>query len=368
MINRATPVPPWLFSIRSGAHIAARYRKRFGCCSRDRRTVQPFSLPLWLACLLACGFLTACDGFDAESAAGPDTHRKAAGFVQAGVVRAPELDEISGLLALDDDHWLVHNDDGQARLYIVRTDGSLLRSLQLQGAKQRDWEDITQLPDAGFPGQRLLVVGDFGDNHSSRKSVQLYFSPLPAATGTDATEDVLNIRHAVRLSYPDGPRDCESMAYDPASGQLLLLSKRDVPPRLYAVDAVAAQQQAELTLEFLGEVPSLRPPQPMDLVKNYQRGAWVSQPTGMDISPDGLMLALLTYRSVYLYRRAESESWSDALQGRPIEVIGPPGTYDEAVAFSTDGLSVMVTTENLPAPLWRLELAAIQSADSSASP
>ena len=87
-----------------------------------------------------------------------------------------------------------------------------------------------------------------------------------------------------------------------------------------------------------------------------KRGRWVSQPTGLDISPDGRIAAVLTYRSLYLYTREEGETWAEAFRGEPQEFIGQPGTHDEAVAFSPDGRSVYVTTERRPAPIYRLDL------------
>ncbi len=68
----------------------------------------------------------------------------------------------------------------------------------------------------------------------------------------------------LRLAYPDGPRDCESMAYDPAGKQILLLSKRDKPARLYAVDLETALTEGDAELKFLGTISKLRPPSSSD--------------------------------------------------------------------------------------------------------
>ena len=108
--------------------------------------------------------------------------------------------------------------------------------------------------------------------------------------------------------------------------------------------------------EYLGEVPVFRPPTRRDIIRSPGRGFWVSQPTGMDISPNGRMAAVITYRSLYLFQRQGQESWLEAFQRQPDEYIGPPGNHDEAVAFSLDGRSVFVTTERRPAPLYRLDL------------
>jgi len=138
----------------------------------------------------------------------------------------------------------------------------------------------------------------------------------------------------------------------------LLMSKRDQPPRLYGIPLDLALWSHEADLEFLGEVPGFRPPTKADILRHPRRGLWVSQPTGMDISPDGRLAAVLTYRSLYLFRREGAENWTDAFQRQPVEIIGPPGAHDEAVTFSPDGRSVYVTTEKRPAPLYRLDLPA----------
>ena len=76
----------------------------------------------------------------------------------------------------------------------------------------------------------------------------------------------------------------------------------------------------------------------------------------MDISPDGRLAAVITYRSLYLFPREDGESWPEALQRQPVEIIGPPGFHDEAVGFSSDGRSVIVASEGRPSPLFRLDI------------
>ena len=162
--------------------------------------------------------------------------------------------------------------------------------------------------------------------------------------------------HKLKLSYADGPRDVESMAYDPHSGMILLMSKRDRPPRLYGVPLEDALNNESAEAEFLAEVPGFRPPTRRDLLTSPNRGQWVSQPTAMDISADGRLAAVLTYRSLYLFQREEGERWAEAFQREPEEFIGPPGLHDEAVAFSEDQTAIYVTTERRPAPLYKLDL------------
>lgn len=270
-------------------------------------------------------------------------------FEETGTLEDRRINEASGLQAGDSGRFYVHNDE-RRDVFIIDEAGNHLGAFKLDGAKSKDWEDIARVPHGDG---HLLVIADVGDNAQQRKDVELYFFEEP---GPDFKGGNVNVQHKLFLRYPDGPRDVESLAYDPESRSLLLLSKRDTPPRLYGVPLERALSETKLVAEYLAEVPGFRPPGRLDLLTNPKRGFWVSQPTGMDISADGRMAAVITYRSLYLFRRAEGRSWAEAFQGEPEEFVGPPGTHDEAVSFSLDGNSVYVTTERRPAPIHRLDL------------
>jgi hypothetical protein len=274
-------------------------------------------------------------------------------FHVAGKLEAAKLDEASGMQAITGGHYLVHNDEGKT-LFLIDGEGRDLGRIKVEGAKNRDWEDITRVPGPEGP---LIVVGDIGDNHKARKHVRLYFVPEPVPSPGDGRYPANTaVRHRLDVRFPDGPRDSESMAYDAHSDMILLLSKRDRPPRLYGVPLQRALTEQSLEAVFLTEVPGFRPPTRRDLLTSPHRGQWVSMPTAMDISADARLAAVLTYRSLYLCQRMEDESWAEAFKRDPEEFVGPPGLHDEAVAFSHDQGSVMVTTERRPAPIYRLDL------------
>ena len=64
---------------------------------------------------------------------------------------------------------------------------------------------------------------------------------------------------------------------------------------------------------------------------------------------------VITYRSLYRYRRQENEDWLSAMQRKPEELVGPPAAQNEAIAYTTDGKAIYVTTEKRPAPVFRIE-------------
>lgn len=273
---------------------------------------------------------------------------------RTGWLSADELMEASGMQASHghEGDFFVHNDEGEPVLYAIDETGADHGSVLIVPAKNKDWEDITSVPVADG---RWLVVGDIGDNKAKRKSIKLYFVEEPETGEHDRYSGRLDLKHSVKLRYPDGPRDCESMAYDPVDNQILLLSKRDTPARLYAVDLETALTEGKAELKFLGVIAKLRPPTSRDRFQWGGRTDYISQPTGFDISPDGSQAVVITYRSLYRFRRKPGEDWLTVLQRKPDEYVGPPSIQNEAISYSADGKSIYVTTEKRPAAIFRFE-------------
>lgn len=276
-------------------------------------------------------------------------------FSRPGALQSREVDEASGLQASHDHPGLfwVHNDDGPPRVWAIDQSGADLGHFDVQGAVNRDWEDLTLVPR---DGPDLLVIGDIGDNRNRRAAVQLIFVPEPAPVGGRILAQEIPPKHVLTLHYPDGPRDCESLAFDPLASRLLLLTKRDVPARLYAVGLDQALTSREATLEFLGTAPGFSPPRASDQARFRKRTPWISQPTGMDISADGQQAAVISYRSLYLFPLRGAADWQAGFHAQPLEVYGPPELTEEAISYSADGQSIFVTGERVGAPVFRYDL------------
>jgi hypothetical protein len=274
-------------------------------------------------------------------------------FEKIAILDNRDLKEVSGIQSGTGDVFYVHNDSGGPLLHVIDHAGRHQGEIRILETKNRDWEDITSFP--GENGQ-IVVLGDIGDNGTKHKTIRLYFVAEPVRGEDGLYPAEMDRLHKLKAKYPDGPRDAEAMSYDPSSGMILFLTKRDKIPRIYGLPVETAFSQDKAQLEFLGEIPTFRPPTAEDLLTSGKRAFWLSQPTGFDISPDGKRAAVITYRSLYLYSREDGETWVEAFQKEPLEIIGPPGLHDEAVTFSRDGRSVFVSTERLPTPLYKLQL------------
>jgi len=301
---------------------------------------------------LAIFTFTACDMQNGEQAS--ETETSPVTMVRTGWLASDNLMEASGIQASHtrEGDFFVHNDEGEPVLYAIDESGADHGSMLIVPAKNKDWEDITSVPVADG---RWLAVGDIGDNQAKRKSIKLYFIEEPKTGEHDRYSGRLDLKHSVSLRYPDGPRDCESLAYDPVGDQILLLSKRDKPPRLYAVDLETALTKGKTKLKFLGAIAKLRPPTSRDRFRWGGKTDFISQPTGFDISADGTQAVVITYRSLYRFRREPDEDWLSVFQRKPDEVIGPPSIQNEAISYSADGKAIYVTTEKRPAPVFRFE-------------
>jgi len=277
-------------------------------------------------------------------------------IMQTGTIRNTALNEASGMQAsrLTAGVFFLHNDDGRPQVYAMDMTGASLGSFRINNAKNRDWEDITIVPSAFGP---LLLLADIGDNESKYRNVVFNFvkEPVPGSNGKYAGSYPL--LHTIHLTYPDGARDAESIAFDPSSDTIYIISKRDKPARLYSISLQRALETEQGELQFRGELARLRPPDSKDFSRFGRReGQWIAQPTGLDISTDGKQAAVISYRSIYIFKREENENWPSAFARKPVEFVGPPSRQEEAIAYAADSSSIMITTEGVPAPVFRFRL------------
>ena len=239
----------------------------------------------------------------------------------AGYLDYKSLLEASGLArsgVRDDLIWAI-NDEGPAKLYALDSTGGKLGTVELKKASNRDWEDLASFV---LDGQAYLLVADIGDNEGQRKDVSLYIAKEPAPD-----DDDVSIAWEIEYSYPEGPRDAEAIAVDVANEQILVLSKRDIPARLYSLPLQPGSDE-RLMAEFLGTVPSLPQPSRRDINSALALKDWYWQPTGMDFSAAATAALILTNRGVYYYARAADESWAEALLRSPLGL--PLGNYKNA--------------------------------------
>jgi hypothetical protein len=238
----------------------------------------------------------------------------------AGRVTAPDATELSGLVASPTQPGVLwaHNDSGdRARLFALRTDGSLVASLDVPGAEAVDWEDI-----AVGPGDELLV-GDIGDNASARASIDVYRVPEPRLASGPATTAPAT---RVRFTYPDGAHDAETLLADRRTGEVVVVTKR-VDGR----SGVYAGRLASGTLRRTGTL----------------RLGLAGLATAGDVSADGKVIAIRTYTALYVWARSPGATIAATLARTPCvgsAQLAREG-QGESLALSRDGRSFFTVPE-----------------------
>jgi len=281
--------------------------------------------------------------------------------VFTGKIASRRLVEASGLALSrlrNDLLWSINDGGHTPRLFAFGTDGVDLGSVGVADPQEKpesDWESLATFEHAGHA---YLVVADVGDNFSWRRSSELLVIEEPPLTGDGFAEGATaRVAWRVRFRFEDGPRDCEALAIDPATRHALLISKRTEPPVLYELPLLPEAGEAG-TLRVarrLGTLPGIPPPTRDDIAESRYLGRYRSMPTGLDLSADGRLAAVVTYKDAYLFRRSEGEEWATAFARTPEKIPLPPMRQAEAISFAPDQRSLYVTSEKRPAPLYRLD-------------
>ena len=270
-------------------------------------------------------------------------------------LKNPAVTESSGLAAsrLNQSIYWTHNDSGDGPLvYAFDTTGESRGVFRVAGAQARDWEDMAIGPGPQRASS-YLYLGDIGDNNGVRSEIVVYRVAEPKLTAADKTSSKSNPRttaaaDAIRLRYPDGKHDSETLLVHPVTGNLYLITKvmlRNATVYEAAAPLVAGQV---ITMKRIGEIkiPSLLG----------------GQLTGGSISPDGRRVALCDYLQGYeVVLPAASKNFNDIWKQTVTGFnLGQRG-QGESITYRADGKALLATSEGTPAPLIQVELRLFKS-------
>lgn len=264
----------------------------------------------------------------------------------AGVFADPELGEVSGLAASRAHpglYWAQNDGGNGEKLIAIKRDGSRVSSITVAGVRNTDWEDLASFD---LDGKHYLLIADTGDNGGIRKTLVLHVVEEPEKLRDG---DTLPVAWSINFRWPDGARDCEATAVDAANGEVLLISKKRVPPELFRLPLRPGEGLQ--TAELVTTLPNIEQPDEKQLKKNPVYGRYRSQVSGADLSPNGRVLAVLNYHSVHFYVRAPGMDWPRAMRAPPGKLSFPWLPQAEGIAFSADGSSLLIGSEQRPAPL-----------------
>lgn len=245
-----------------------------------------------------------------------------------GRIEDNSLGELSGLAASRRNPGVlyVHNDSGAApRIYAINEKAERLGVCHIEGAKARDWEDIAVGPGPE-PNRPCMYIGDIGDNAARRPEVVVYRVPEPKIDPTISFGQLTTApAEALCLTYPDRPRDAETLLVDPLTRDIYLIAKREFFARVYR----AAFPQSTTRPTRMTQVTML---------------PW-SLPTGGAVSPDGRRVIVRSLHNASLWDRPAGELLCRAFSGKqtPLPLADEP--QGEAICFDSRGAGYFTISE-----------------------
>jgi hypothetical protein len=242
--------------------------------------------------------------------------------IPQGKLANPLLEEVSGLVASQryPNRLYVHTDSGgEAAVFVLDTLGNELGRLDLSGLKNRDWEDIAIGP--GPNGGSYIYIAEIGDNEAKHEEIYLYRFAEP-----EQLQPISRIViDQVKLQFPGGPKDAETLLADPISGALFLVSKREPKNALYQVPAAAFEKGSAM----------------VEKVHEFDFNSSVAG----DISKDGSQILVKTYLAVFYWKRTDKQSLVEAVKAAPIRLPYVPEPQGEAIGFNFQGDAYFTLSE-----------------------
>jgi hypothetical protein len=295
-----------------------------------------------LALILAFTSATAADLSQAVA-------EKPANAEQLALLADKRINESSGLAAslrTPDLLWTLNDSGGPTTLYSLNTQGQIVSEIHVTNAKNIDWEDLASGPNAD--GQPTLFVADIGDNAKARSSIQIYEIPEPEIA-PNAKPKKLPPTRTWNLRYPDSPANAETLLAHPKTGRLHILTKTLLgTATLYSVPATHQPD----TVQILEKITTLHFPL---LNKPGKRPIDNLMTTGGSLSGDANRLVIATYNSLYEWTLPDGQLTAQALDATPIRIDPPLTRQMEAVCYQPNTYHLLLTSENLPTPLYRLQ-------------
>ena len=262
-----------------------------------------------------------------------------------GDVANDDLLEASGLVAsrAHPGVFWSHNDSGDGGVFAIGADGADLGFFPLAGHEIIDLEDIAiAAAGDGFD----LFLADIGDNLEQRDSIRIYRFAEPDPT-TPAPLDGVEVLEFV---YPDRPHNAETLLIDEAADQLVIVTKEQVaqsdPPE--GTGPTAPSVVFEGTFEGHGDGPvqlveaaTIDTPELETRTEGFHPLSILGfggVATGGDVAPDGSLVAIRTYETVWLWPRQVGQTVAEAFTSEPCEVTTALEVQGEALAFVGDRL------------------------------
>lgn len=197
------------------------------------------------------------------------------------------LSENSGMLVSNENAIWLHNDSGDsAKLYLIDTFGTILKTVLISNVTNVDWEDITH------DNQGRVYIGEFGNNNNSRQDLKVYRIPHP-----DSISGNTIVAETIEYYYP------EQTAFPPANSE----KKYDTEAVIHFQDSLyfftKDRTSPHQGYTWLYQIPADTGTHAAVLLDSFQTNqiSYIFEVTGAALSPNQEQLALLGANRIWWF-------------------------------------------------------------------
>jgi len=231
------------------------------------------------------------------------------------------LTECSGLDFNGNSSFWTHNDSwGDDQLYRISSTGNLQQTITINGANNRNWEDITHDQNRDH-----LFIGDFGNNDNDRTDLKIYKIPYPNASTTFSTAEIIEFTFSDQEDFPSAWMNFDVEAFFHFNNRLYLFTKADGSAVGYTKMYSLSQNSG---------------PHIANLVDSFYTN---DRTTSATISPDGNSMILMSNSHIHIFKNF---SGTDFFGGQHTQLnISGSWTQKEGICFTSNN-EVHLTDEN----------------------
>ncbi len=200
-----------------------------------------------------------------------------------------KINESSGLACSTRDKHLLwtHNDSGHMPIiYAMDTRGKDLATFHLEDIESYDWEDMDAFE---YQGDHYLLIADTGDNLTIRWDYRISIIKEPKLKKKNRS--AISPAWSFAFQYEDGRSyDVESVAVDIVREKIILLTKRTAHAFIFELDLKPQNTSKTQIALKTGEFKQ------------------IVKPSALDISADGQLMSINTYRRIHRFRRSVAKN------------------------------------------------------------
>jgi len=275
-----------------------------------------FVLKRFLILITISSFWTACGDTAVDPETGVSTNFET--IPKSYPITPGIIDEASGLapsFTMNGYLWTLQDSGKPNSLYLMTPDGKTIKEYNVPGSQNHDWEDLASGPGP-VDGVNYLYIGEIGNNNPPMTATNKIYRVQEITSASAAFSQ--NNLETITFSYPDGPRDAETLLLDPVTKDIFVVSKEADKAGIYRLAYPQSTSQT-IMAEKVGNIPS------------------VVFTTGGNVSFSGNEILIRGYFSASYWTRKSGETIGQTLLKEPTkQIIIAPEPQGEAICFDRE--------------------------------